>query len=84
VIEEIELAEIKTKALAGLIARMGFSDEKVLILTGELDDKLALSSRNIPNVLAMPAREANAYTVVASDWVLFTRKGLTALEEVLA
>jgi large subunit ribosomal protein L4 len=84
VIDSFDLAEIKTKPIADLLARMEIGHEKVLVLVKELDEKVALSTRNLPNVIAMPAREANTYTVVAADWVLATRDALAALEEVFA
>jgi large subunit ribosomal protein L4 len=84
VIEDIEVDEIKTKAVQGILDKMELGREKVLILVSDLDDKLALSARNIPNVIAMPAREANTYTVVAADWIVVTKSGLEALGEVFA
>jgi large subunit ribosomal protein L4 len=82
VIESFELAEVKTKALWQLLGKMALADDKVLILVDEVDEKLALSARNLPRVIAMPAREANTYTVVAADWILVTRGGLARLAEV--
>lgn len=84
VIDSIELQEIKTKALAVLLEKMGLAQEKVLVLNDELTENLALSARNIPNVLVLSAREVNTYTVVAADWVLLTKSGLEKLEEVFA
>ncbi len=84
VIDDIELAEIKTRQIQTILDNMELGQEKVLILVADLDDNLALSTRNIPNVIAMPAREANTYTVVAADWVVITKSGLASLEEVFA
>jgi large subunit ribosomal protein L4 len=84
VIDTIHLPEIKTKAIAELLAKMELSGKNVLILAGKPDEKLVLSARNIPNVIVMPAREANAYTVLAADWLLLTKDGLSELEEVFA
>ncbi len=84
VIDDIELAEIKTRQIQTILDNMELGQEKVLILVADLDDNLALSTRNIPNVIAMPAREANTYTVVAADWVVVTKSGLASLEEVFA
>jgi large subunit ribosomal protein L4 len=83
-IENFELAEIKTKELVKLLAKMELAHEKVLILVEDMDEKLALSARNLPNVIVMPSREANTYTVVAADWVLITKGGLARIEEVFA
>jgi len=84
VIENFELEEIKTKALVALLEKMELGQAKVLILVEDLDEKLALSARNLPNVIVMPSREANTYTVVAAEWVLITKGGLDRLQEVFA
>jgi large subunit ribosomal protein L4 len=83
VIEDFRLTEAKTKELWQLLRKMELADAKVLILVDELDEKLALSARNLPNVVTMPSREANTYTVVAADWVLITKGGLARIAEVL-
>jgi large subunit ribosomal protein L4 len=84
VIEALDPPEPKTKIVWELLKKMELAEQKVLILTGELSETLALSARNIPNVIAMPAREVNTYTVVAADWLLLTKDGLEKLEEVFA
>lgn len=84
VIDAIELAEVKTKAVAELLGKMGIRDRKVLILTEEIDERLYLSCRNLPNVIVMPARDVNTYTVLAADWVVATKAALETLTEVFA
>jgi large subunit ribosomal protein L4 len=82
VIDSIDLTEIKTKAAWELMKKLGVSEHKVLVLVDELTENLALSVRNLPNVVALEAREVNTYTVVAADWVVVTKSGLEQLQEV--
>jgi large subunit ribosomal protein L4 len=82
VIQSLDLPEIKTRAVWDLLEKMDLAEQKVLVLTDELTENLALSVRNIPNVLALAAREVNAYTIVSADWIVVTTKGLAQLEEV--
>lgn len=84
VIDSMDFSEIKTRTVWDLLKKMNLQDEKVLVLTEELTENLALSVRNIPNVLALAAREVNTYTVVSADRVLVTKKALEQLEEVFA
>jgi len=84
VLDSLDLEEIKTKQIQQLLDRLELGREKVLLLVRELTDEIALSTRNIPNVVAMPARDVNTYTVVAADRVVMTRDALAQLEEVLA
>jgi large subunit ribosomal protein L4 len=84
VIDALDLPSVKTKPVQQLLNRMELRKEKVLFLVRELTDEVALSTRNIPNVIAMPARDVNTYTVVAADRIVITRDALAQLEEVLA
>ncbi len=84
VIDGFDLPEVKTKHMAALLGKMGLAGQKVLVLTEGHDDKIVLASRNLPRVVAMPAREVNTYMVVASDWVVATKGALETLEEVFA
>jgi large subunit ribosomal protein L4 len=82
VIDSIDLPGIKTRVAWDLMKKLGVHEHKVLVLVDELTDDLALSVRNLPNVVALAAREANTYTVVAADWVVVTKAGLDRLQEV--
>lgn len=82
VIDSFELPEIKTRAAWDLLKKLGVHEDKVLVLVEELTENVALSVRNLPNVVALPAREVNTYTVVAADWVVVTKGGLERLQEV--
>ena len=48
VVEDFEVEHPKTKLLAQKMKAHGFRG--VLVITDEVDDNLALSSRNLPNV----------------------------------
>jgi large subunit ribosomal protein L4 len=82
VIDSIDLPEVKTRGAWALMKKLGVHEEKVLVLVEELTENLALSVRNLPNVVALEAREVNTYTVVAADWIVVTKGGLGQLQEV--
>jgi large subunit ribosomal protein L4 len=82
VLDSIALAGIKTRAAWDLMKTLGVQERKVLVLVEELTENLALSVRNLPNVVALEAREVNTYTVVAADWLVVTKGGLDQLQEV--
>ena len=58
VVESFTLDAPKTKLLAQKLKGMGLDD--VLIVTDKLDENLHLSSRNLPNVLVLEAREGRS------------------------
>ena len=79
VVEEFKVPQPKTKLLAQKVKSMGF--DQVLVITEEMDDNLALSSRNLPNVEVIAARQANPVALVRYPTVLMTRGALARLEE---
>ena len=67
--------------LAKKVKDMGF--DELLVITDEVDEKLALSSRNLANVAIIPARHANPVALVRSKNVLITKAAVAKLEEML-
>lgn len=83
VIEGIGVEAPKTKMLAGKVKNMGI-DNRVLIITPEVDDNLFLSSRNLANVLVLEPRHADPVSLVRFDQVLLTRDAVKSFEEMYA
>jgi large subunit ribosomal protein L4 len=79
VVDEFKLAAPKTKLLAQKVKAMGF--DEVLVILDEVDQTLALSARNLPNVAVLTVRQANPVALVRFPHVLLTRKALARLEE---
>jgi large subunit ribosomal protein L4 len=81
VVDEFKLDAPKTKLLAQKVKALGF--DEVLVLTEEVDQNLALSSRNLENVQVMAVRNANPVALVRSEKVLLTKAAVAKLEELL-
>lgn len=81
-IEEISVEAPKTKQLVAKLEELGL--EKVLIVTEEVDEKLYLAARNIPNVDVVDVAAADPVSLVAFDKVLVTVSALRKFEEKLA
>ena len=79
VVEEFKLEQPKTRLLAQKVKSMGL--ERVLVITDEVDPNLALSSRNLPNVEVIAARQANPVALVRYPNVLLTKRAVAKLEE---
>jgi len=79
VVDEFKVDAPKTKLLAQKVKSMGFSE--VLVISDEMDSNLTLSSRNLPNVEVIAARQANPVALVRYPTVLLTRGALARLEE---
>lgn len=70
VIDQFRYDAPKTRALVGLLERLGVADRKVLVLTDGLKPNVYLSGRNLPNVQVMRYGDVSTYHVLWSDAVL--------------
>jgi len=78
VVESFALAEAKTKVLAAQLQQLGSHD--VLIVTGELDQNLFLSARNLPHVAVSDVEALNPLTLLRHQKVLITADAVKKLE----
>src|SRR5205809_6503694 len=76
VIDQFNYDAPKTSVLAGLVERLGFADQKVLILTNGVKTNVFLSGRNLPNVHVMPYSDVSTYHPLWSDVVLIESEAL--------
>src|SRR3954470_17167129 len=76
VIDQFNYDAPKTSALLGLVARLGFAESKVLILTSGIKENVFLSGRNLPNVHVMPYSDVSTYHILWSDVVLIEAEAL--------
>ena len=65
-----------TKAAKAALAALGLTGRKVLVVCGPDDLNVALSFRNLGDCHPILATELNAYDVLVSDVVLFTKATL--------
>lgn len=82
VVDELAVAQPKTRELAGKLKSMGLDD--VLILVDKYEDKLCLAARNLPNVQVVSAREVDPLSLVRFNKVLATAAAVRSIEERLA
>ena len=83
VIEEISLEAPKTKLLSSKLKEMGLL-ESVLIIADNIDENLALASRNLPHVLIVEPRHADPVSLVFYKKIVITKAALAKIEEMLA
>jgi large subunit ribosomal protein L4 len=83
VVDALSSGEVKTKAAAELLKRLGIEGKAVVIDTA-LDEKFAKSVRNIAGVEFVASAKVNARSVMNAAKVVATRGALEKLQEVLA
>ncbi|MFC7394846.1 50S ribosomal protein L4 [Scopulibacillus cellulosilyticus] len=82
VLNELTMDAPKTKDFANILKNLS-ADRKALVVTGDFDETVAISARNIPGVLVLTANEVNVLDVVNHDKVILTQDAARKLEEVL-
>lgn len=82
VVETFSVDAPKTKLLAAKLKNLKL--DSVLIVTDNVDENLALSSRNLPHVDVVGVHQADPVSLVGSAQVLVTRAALAKFEEAFA
>ena len=82
VLDELTLEEIKTKAIKNMLS--GLNVEKALVVTKDVDQKVVLSARNLPDVKTAQVNTINVYDILKYNTVVLTKDAVAAIEEVYA
>ncbi|MBO3759929.1 50S ribosomal protein L4 [Ciceribacter sp. L1K23] len=80
IVDNLVAAEAKTKALAGTLASLGFSNA-LLIGGAELDNNFKLAAANIPNIDVLPVQGINVYDILRRGKLVLSKAAVEALEE---
>jgi large subunit ribosomal protein L4 len=83
VVDTLAADEIKTKAAAAMLKRLGVAGKAVIIDVAP-DEKLARSVRNIPGISLVASGRVMAREVMNAERVVATRSALEKLQEALA
>ncbi|MFD1882107.1 50S ribosomal protein L4 [Paracoccus pacificus] len=79
VIEDLNLADAKTSAVAKAVKENGW--KRVLVIDGsEVNENFAIAARNLEGVDVLPSMGANVYDILRRDTLVITRAGVEALE----
>ena len=79
IIEDANLSEAKTKALASVIKDLGW--KRALIIDGaEVNENFARAAQNIEGVDVLPTAGANVYDILRRDTLVLTKAAVAALE----
>lgn len=81
VLEDLDLPEAKTKAMAGLLGSLEIAGHSCLVVMREYDQKVDRASRNIPRLSVRVWKELGAYDVVRAEWLVITKDALSAMKE---
>lgn len=79
IIEDFTLDKPKTKEMATILKNLNLVGEKTLLAVAELDENLKRSARNIPLLKVAPAKDLNAFEVLAHRYLVLTKRSLDLL-----
>ena len=81
VVENFSVDAPKTKLLSQKLKQMGL--ESTLVITDNVDQNLALSSRNLVNVRVVDVDHTDPVSLIQFDNVILTKKAVARFEEIL-
>lgn len=83
ILEQLSFEEPKTKEMAQLLGKLK-APKKVLVVTGEPDNMVVKSARNIPGVKTLPAYQLNVYDILNCENLILTQEAVNRAEEVFS
>lgn len=83
VVENLNFETPKTKEFINVLNALGVADKKTLVVLGESNKTLYLSSRNFKGSKVVTASELNTYGVMNAQNLILTEDSLEKLENVL-
>jgi large subunit ribosomal protein L4 len=83
VLEDVALATPKTAEFKTVLANLSLTNDKVLMIVGDANDNVYLSSRNLQRVKVVAADSVNTYDVLNAKKVVLTESSISMIEKIL-
>ncbi|MEJ6582943.1 MAG: 50S ribosomal protein L4 [Crocinitomicaceae bacterium] len=83
VIEDLKFDAIRTKDFETLLSNLKLQNEKVLMILGEQNDNVYLSSRNLKKVKVVTADSVNTFDVLNARKVVMDASSVEVIEKIL-
>ena len=84
VIENITMEAPKTQEYNKILVNLGINNKKSLLVVGDYDINVYLSSRNLQGSKVVKASELNTYTIMNSKSVVLTEASVEKIEQLLS
>lgn len=83
VLEDIKLDTPKTKEYISMLSNLKLNDAKTLVVVGEHDANVYLSSRNVQNTKVITASQVNTYDVLNCNKLVIAESAVEKIENLL-
>ena len=83
VIEDFELDTPKTQVYINILSSLGLADKKSMLVLGELNKNVYLSSRNLKNSKVVINSELNTYGISNANSLIISESAIAKIESLL-
>ena len=78
-VEELKLAEPKTKKLAAVLKQLPVKDQATLIVLDKKDENIVISARNLPQIMTEAAVSLNVVDLLKYQYLLMPVSAIAAI-----
>jgi large subunit ribosomal protein L4 len=83
VLEDFSFEAPKTKNYIDLIKNLNLSDKKTLLVLGQANKNVYLSSRNLQGAKVVNASDLNTYDILNADSLILSESSVKVIETIL-
>ena len=83
ILEDFQLDKPQTQIYTKMLSALGLADKKSLLVLGELNKNVYLSSRNLKNSNVVISSELNTYGISNANSLIISESSITGLESLL-
>lgn len=83
VLEDLKFDVAKTKEFIAVLNALNLTNEKVLVILGEHNENVYLSSRNLSRVKVVSADSVNTYDVLNAKKIVMAESSISVIENIL-
>jgi large subunit ribosomal protein L4 len=84
VVEDFQFAAPKTKQYLDVLGKLNVVGQKSLLLTGEINENVFLSSRNVPTAQVTTATDFNVFEVLKANHLVLTESAVERINQIFA
>jgi len=84
IVEDVTFDSPRTKDFVNILSKLEANGQKTLFVTGDQDNILCLSSRNLPKAKVARAQDINTYDILNAQKVVFAEGAIEKIRETFA
>ncbi len=81
ILEDFSFEKPNTKAYVSMLSNLGLNNEKTMLILGEKNDTIGLSSRNVQKTNVISANELNVYNILDASKLIISEGALKSIKK---